>query len=803
TSLWLRPDHGISDNTDGTSVETWVDFGNEVNNASQTNAGIQPVFKTNATDNINYNPVVTFNGTNQFMNLDVTRLPVGTTPRTIIGVGALNNTTGNRYVVSWGTAGASTGMGLANVSGAGYLVGYGDDVVTTAGFWQVNTPNELFGTWAGAGGQANLYSKMQAVSAPVNKAWNTGTTGAVIGKSVWGGDLWSGPVSEVIAFDRVLTANERQRISTYLAIRNGYTLNPASPVDYLSTNSSVVWNTIVNTGYNNNIAGIGRDDVEGLEQKQSKSIQSGAIVAVGLGSIATDNMSNANSFQNDMSYVIWGSNSTALTTLNGDLPDGYCYSQRLTQEWKTSLKNFDNQLMPLSMKFDLNGITYSGTDVTHFVLLIDNDGNGNFTDGTVQQVQATSYDNTSKTVTFDNIVSLVDGAVFTLVTKAPEAVTATLTAYAVNSTSSNICTNSGWILFKDPADVNKYIAAIYDPNSLIDKSKITVTVNATSALNDLGKGVIQRGSRVMRRMLQVNCNACFDALANPNPGFTVRMFYSEAEKTAAENSETNNLESIKTANSIVGINQFRWFKYSGDVSDVITAITEAGVTSATEWNEGILMTGNVDGESYVDFASIDAFSTFGGFWTVQNDILLAAKFLRFNASKSGDKVVVSWRTGNETNVKGDYIERSEDGNAWAKIGFVNALPVALENDYSFTDHHPLSGNNYYRIVEVDYDGVGTYSSIRLVAMDGVASFAAIVYPVPVKDLLQIKIESVVNAKAELRIIDASGRTIMKKAVQLRTRGNIATMNVDNIKRGVYAVELSGVDFKWSAKFVKE
>jgi hypothetical protein len=239
------------------------------------------------------------------------------------------------------------------------------------------------------------------------------------------------------------------------------------------------------------------------------------------------------------------------------------------------------------------------------------------------------------------------------------------------------------------------------------------------------------------------------------------------------------------------------------VSNVIAAITETGVTSATEWNEGSLMTGTVDGVSYVDFTSINAFSTFGGFWTAQNDLVLASTFLKFNASKAGDKVVVNWRTGNETNVKGYYIERSDDGNTWTKIGFVNALPAALENDYSFTDHHPLPGNNYYHVVELDYDGVNTYSSIRLVTMNGTASFAAIIYPVPVKELLQIKIESVVNAKAELRIIDASGRTIMKKSVQLKTGGNIASMNVDKIKRGVYAVEISGVDIKWSAKFVKE
>ncbi len=124
---------------------------------------------------------------------------------------------------------------------------------------------------------------------------------------------------------------------------------------------------------------------------------------------ATDNIATIHIIlQAITSYVIWGSNSAALTTFNGDLPDGFLFSQRLTQEWKTSLSNFNNQVQPLSMQFNLNRVTYSGTDVSHFMLMIDNDGDGDFTTGTVQQVLATGYDNTSKVVSFDNINVLTE-----------------------------------------------------------------------------------------------------------------------------------------------------------------------------------------------------------------------------------------------------------------------------------------------------------------------------------------------------------------------------------------------------------
>ncbi len=161
TNLWVRADRGIQNNTDGTPVDVWVDYGNEVNNANQATAGIQPVYQQNVTDNINYNPVVKFNGTNQYLNLDVTKLPIGSSARTLIGVGSLNNIGASRYLLGYGTAATNQGAGIIQyTSGSGNFIGYANDVITANGFWQVNVPNELFGTWAGAGGQANLYSKM-------------------------------------------------------------------------------------------------------------------------------------------------------------------------------------------------------------------------------------------------------------------------------------------------------------------------------------------------------------------------------------------------------------------------------------------------------------------------------------------------------------------------------------------------------------------------------------------------------------------------------------------------------------------
>lgn len=74
------------------------------------------------------------------------------------------------------------------------------------------------------------------------------------------------------------------------------------------------------TTYDNDIAGIGRDDDSELNQKQSKLVNSDAIVAMGLREIATDNASNPNTFAADLRFMTWGNNGGAATWTNTGAP---------------------------------------------------------------------------------------------------------------------------------------------------------------------------------------------------------------------------------------------------------------------------------------------------------------------------------------------------------------------------------------------------------------------------------------------------------------------------------------------------
>ncbi|MGX4588425.1 S-layer homology domain-containing protein [Paenibacillus chitinolyticus] len=136
----------------------------------------------------------------------------------------------------------------------------------------------------------------------------TPVIGATAGTS---GSNWYGlraEVAEIILYDSK-TSDDAAKIETYLAVKYGITLNNGTS-NYISTNDYTVWTA--DSTYKHNIAGIGRDDAEALVQKQSRSVNAGTQIAIGVSDLVYSNALNTGTLS-DQQYLIWGDNGQALT----------------------------------------------------------------------------------------------------------------------------------------------------------------------------------------------------------------------------------------------------------------------------------------------------------------------------------------------------------------------------------------------------------------------------------------------------------------------------------------------------------
>lgn len=150
----------------------------------------------------------------------------------------------------------------------------------------------------------------------------------VIGATMGRNYNWSGlvaDVAEIILYDNQ-TATDASKIESYLAVKYGITLNNgASP--YLSTNGNEVWS--VDSEYKYNIAGIGKDEAQGLNQKQSLSINAGVPqVAVGVNTLAATNSDNS-SILMDQQYFVWADNGMPLMYDRSINTPGQYHAQRV------------------------------------------------------------------------------------------------------------------------------------------------------------------------------------------------------------------------------------------------------------------------------------------------------------------------------------------------------------------------------------------------------------------------------------------------------------------------------------------
>ncbi len=116
---------------------------------------------------------------------------------------------------------------------------------------------------------------------------------------------------------------------------------------------------------------------------------------------------------------------------------------------------------------------------------------------------------------------------------------------------------------------------------------------------------------------------------------------------------------------------------------------------------------------------------------ISYSIVLPVTWLSFNAIKQGSSVTLNWSTAKEQNTKDYEVQHSINDANWSDIGI---LPAAGNSNtilqYSFVDQNPVSGLNYYRLLQRDADNRTTYSKVVLVDFLN-AERMLTVYPNPV------------------------------------------------------------------------
>lgn len=167
---------------------------------------------------------------------------------------------------------------------------------------------------------------------------------------------------------------------------------------------------------------------------------------------------------------------------------------------------------------------------------------------------------------------------------------------------------------------------------------------------------------------------------------------------------------------------------------------------------------------------------------------LPVQWLGFTADRAGEQVKLDWQTSVEENSAYFIIERSGEDGIYREIGSVKSKGTnSAAVSYQFYDEHPLKGNNYYRLKQVDLNQDYQYSQIRVVRFEHLEKQVRL-YPNPVKDQLVILFSAETILK-KISVMDLTGKTVCFFKVETDPFQHRFTIELPPLPSGSYFVKL--------------
>jgi subtilisin-like proprotein convertase family protein len=290
---------------------------------------------------------------------------------------------------------------------------------------------------------------------------------------------------------------------------------------------------------------------------------------------------------------------------------------------------------------------------------------------------------------------------------------------------------------------------------------------------------------------------------NPEGTFAVRTYYADAEFDAyILTANTGTPDNPNDTPSGIAEMQISRFTHNIPTSEDGDPNNNCGVgTGILLPNAGAASGFSVAGNNYTGAFSLDfntaGFSEFYAMFNGFYNSALPVTLTSFNAECMDKEVAVRWTTATEYNASHYNLQSSRDGLVWSDIARIEAAGTTNQaSNYSFTDHN-FSSLNYYRLVQVDFDGTSEIFGPISAKCDIDASNMT-VYPNPTDADFSVLIETMEAIEnAVIELVDLSGRTVQMKEMSITAGNTVVKFETKTMNPGTYIVLIKGMNDKFT------
>lgn len=180
---------------------------------------------------------------------------------------------------------------------------------------------------------------------------------------------------------------------------------------------------------------------------------------------------------------------------------------------------------------------------------------------------------------------------------------------------------------------------------------------------------------------------------------------------------------------------------------------------------------------------------------------LPVTWLNINALKNKNGGInVNWATATEINNDYFIVEKSIDNRIFNEIGQMKgAGNKSTISKYTLEDKNPVSGTQYYRVKQVDYNGEFAYSAVVSINTFKLLNNVTM-NPNPASSNVTLTWDAGIREQLTLQITDLSGVVILSEP--LSNNNNVHYLNTQKINNGLYLVNiLSSTDMVYRSRIV--
>jgi hypothetical protein len=366
----------------------------------------------------------------------------------------------------------------------------------------------------------------------------------------------------------------------------------------------------------------------------------------------------------------------------------------------------------------------------------------------------------------------------------------TTIATTLTMTQGNIDLNGGNVLTLGLSVINNG-TLVNSAGAIINAGTFTRWLKAATIAGGSVNGLFPMGTLANNRLFYVSAPA-----TAPTTGGTMSVAYNDVGgRTAvsfADGASTVAVEdnlnwAVTTGNGLAGGTynldiQGTGYGTIGAITDLRlvlagSAIGVAGVNAGTTADPQVNTTG-------LSLANLSNSFFLGSVNAVTSP--LPVELVSFTASVVDEQVKLAWETASETNNDYFTIERSKDGVLWDSLERVagsgnGSGNVSGASFYTADDPAPYTGVSYYRLVQTDFGGRQTYSTVDAVNIQAVAGQYNI-FPNPAANVLSVSFP--VAGQYTVALFNPAGQLM---AGRVSGTGTNIVLNVSQVAAGVYFI----------------